>query len=239
MEIQGKSVIITGGGSGIGAGLATRFAQEGAHVIICGRRPEALDRTASQGAGLPGEIVPVPADIGHETDVEKLVTYAVTRFGNIDILVNNAGVGGGGAIHTHSVADWDRVMAINLRGPFLLARAVLRHMRRQQAGEIVQISSEAGLVHYTGSGAYGVSKFALNALGEFIQMENQDHGIRVHHICPGMVISEMTEDSPGLDRDKCLTPQDIADLAVFLVSRRPNVKIGRPVLIQTMENPWN
>lgn len=92
--------------------------------------------------------------------------------------------------------------------------------------------------HYEGNGAYGVSKHALNALSEYIQRENQEEGIRVNTICPGMVVTEMTEGEPGLDHDKCLYPEDIADLVVWLVSRRQNVKIGRPILIQTMENPW-
>jgi NADP-dependent 3-hydroxy acid dehydrogenase YdfG len=83
-----------------------------------------------------------------------------------------------------------------------------------------------------------VSKHALNALAEFIQRENQELGIRVDTICPGMVVTEMSRDTPGLDHSKCLYPQDIADLVVWLLSRRPNVKIGTPILIQTMENPW-
>jgi 3alpha(or 20beta)-hydroxysteroid dehydrogenase len=87
-------------------------------------------------------------------------------------------------------------------------------------------------------GAYGVAKHALNALTEYIQRENQGLGIRVNAICPGMVITEMTQDSPGLNHDKCLYPQDIADLVIWLLTRRANVKIGRPILIQTMKNPW-
>ena len=90
----------------------------------------------------------------------------------------------------------------------------------------------------TESGAYLVSKFALNALGELMQMENQELGIRVSTLCPGMVLTEMAPDAPGLNHDHCLYPQDVADLALFLLTRRPNVKIGRPVLIQTMLNPW-
>ena len=129
-------------------------------------------------------------------------------------------------------------MDINLRGPFLFSRAVLPLMRTQNHGHILNISSESALEHYRGNGAYGVSKHALNALGEYIQRENQDLGIRVDTICPGMVVTEMTQNAPGLDHDKCLTPNDIADLALWLLTRRPNIKIGTPILIQTMENPW-
>ncbi len=129
-------------------------------------------------------------------------------------------------------------MAVNLRGPFLMSRAVLPVMRSQGSGHIINISSESGLEYYSGNGAYGVSKHALNDLGEYIQRENQDFGIRVDTICPGMVVTEMSRNSPGLDHEKCLYPEDIADLVVWLLTRRPNIKIGRPILIQTMENPW-
>jgi NAD(P)-dependent dehydrogenase (short-subunit alcohol dehydrogenase family) len=167
-----------------------------------------------------------------------VVAAATERDGSIDILINNAGIGGGASIHEHEVADWDQVMAVNLRGPFLMARAVLPSMRRQLRGHIINISSESGLEYYEGSGAYGVSKHALNALGEYIQRENQELGIRVNTICPGMVVTEMTEDSPGLVHEKCLYPEDIADLVMWLLSRRANIKIGTPILIQTMQNPW-
>jgi short-subunit dehydrogenase len=115
---------------------------------------------------------------------------------------------------------------------------VLPGMRLIARGHIINISSEAGLMHYTGSGAYGVSKHALNALSEFIQSENQDLGIRVDTICPGMVVTEMTKGNAGLNEGLCLLPEDIAELAHFLVSRRPNIKLGTPMLIQTMKNPW-
>ncbi len=106
------------------------------------------------------------------------------------------------------------------------------------AGHIINISSESGIEYYTEDAVYGVSKHALNDFGEFVQRENQDFNIRVNTICPGMVVSEMTENSKGLDHEKCLYPEDIADLALWLLTRRENIKIGTPILIQTMLNPW-
>jgi len=185
-----------------------------------------------------GEGLAVQADVSQQPDVERVVAKAVESFRSIDILVNNAGIGGEDSIHEQELADWDQVMAVNLRGPFLMARAVLPSMRRQRRGHIINISSESGLEYYEGSGAYGVSKHALNALGEYIQRENQELGIRVNTICPGMVVTEMTEESPGLVHEKCLYPEDIAELTLWLLSRRANIKIGTPILIQTMQNPW-
>ncbi len=237
-KLEGRVAIITGAGTGIGASIARALAAAGTAVVLCGRRMQPLESVAEDIALAGGTAVFLPADVAQEEDVARVVATAVQRFGTVDILVNNAGISGGGYIHQHSVAAWDQIMAVNLRGPFLFCRAVLPLMRAQQRGHILNISSEAGLEYYRGSGAYGVAKHALNALGEFIQRENQEQHIRVDTICPGMVVTEMTERSPGLDHARCLTPDDIADLALWLLSRRSNVKIGTAVLIQTMENPW-
>lgn len=237
-ELGGKVGIVTGGGTGIGRGIAVALATHGVHVAVCGRRERPLRGTLARIEDAGGEGLAISADVSVEGDVERLVQEVRDRWGAVDILANNAGIGGGRAIHEHDVASWDRIMAVNLRGPFLMTRAVLPDMRRRHAGHIINISSESGIEHYQGNGAYGVSKHALNALGEIIQQENQEHGIRVDTICPGMVVTEMSEGNPRLDESKCLYPEDIADLVTWLLSRRPNTKIGRPVLIQTMQNPW-
>jgi NAD(P)-dependent dehydrogenase (short-subunit alcohol dehydrogenase family) len=239
IKLDGKVAIVTGGGSGIGEGIAMALAAEGVRVVICGRRETSLARVAGAIRAAGGQVHAVTADVSREADVARIVGETLDTFGGLHILVNNAAIDAPDApIHEYSVAAWDEVMAINLRGPFLMARASLPLMRRQREGHLINISSEAGLEVYTESGAYLVSKFALNALGELMQMENQDLGIRVNTICPGMVITEMSQDAPGLVPERCLYPEDIADLALFLLTRRPNVKIGRPVLIQTMVNPW-
>lgn len=237
--LSGKTALVTGAGSGIGKGIAAALAQQGVNLVLCGRRKEPLERTASEirQAGSQGVLV-VPTDVSDEAQVKALVAKTQDTFGAVDILVNNAGIGGGAEIHQHEVAEWDRVIAVNLRGPFLLARAVLPEMRSRGGGHIINISSESGLEYYPGDGAYGVSKHALNALGEYIQRENQDFDIRVDTICPGMVVTEMTENSAGLNHALCLEADDIAELVLWLLTRRSNIKIGRPILIQTMANPW-
>jgi NAD(P)-dependent dehydrogenase (short-subunit alcohol dehydrogenase family) len=237
-NLTNRVALVTGGGTGIGRAVALALADLGAEVCICGRRPRPLASTRKAIESGGGKCIAVEADVSDPAQVGHLVQATEEGFGPIDILVNNAGIDGGSDIHEHPIEDWDRVMAVNLRGPFLLARAVLPGMRARRHGHIINISSESGLEHYAGDGAYGVGKHALNDLGEYIQRENQEYGIKVDTVCPGMVVTEMTQNSAGLDHSKCLLPEDIADLVLWLVTRRPNIKIGNPILIQTMLNPW-
>jgi len=237
-RLKGKTAVVTGSGTGIGKGIALALAQAGVQVVVCGRRSQPLAKVIQEIQTANGTAVAVAADVSNEAEVEQVVQTAVTHFGTVDILINNAGVTGGGRIHEHSIENWDQVMAVNLRGPFLLARAVLPIMRQQQSGHIINISSESGIEHYAGNGAYGVSKHALNALSEFIQVENQEMNIRVNTICPGMVVTPMAQSMPGLIVENCLEPEDVAELTMWLLTRQPNIKLGLPILIQTMANPW-
>jgi NAD(P)-dependent dehydrogenase (short-subunit alcohol dehydrogenase family) len=229
---------VTGGGSGIGRAIAIDLASAGVRVVIAGRRAGLLEEVVAEIVANGKQAIGVPADICLEDDIIRLVRRSKDTFGPVDIVVSNAGISGSGPIHDHSVEAWDQVMATNLRGPFLLARHTLPQMRERRKGHFIHISSESGLEYYPGNGAYGVSKHALNALGEYIQAENQDHNIRVDTVCPGMVVTPMSEGSKGLNYQKCLYPADISELVFWLLTRRSNIKIGRPILIQTMENPW-
>jgi NAD(P)-dependent dehydrogenase (short-subunit alcohol dehydrogenase family) len=237
-SLAGKVALITGGGTGIGRGVALALADKAVRVVICGRREARLAETVGAISKSGGESLAVQADVSRPSDVDRLVKVTLDKFDRIDILINNAGVFAEASIQELEVETWDTIMAVNLRGPILLTRAVLPFMRQQRSGHIINISSESGLEYYLGDGAYGVSKHALNAFGEYTQRENQEFNIRVNTICPGMVVTEMSEDSDGLDQSKCLYPEDIADLVLWLLTRRDNIKIGTPILIQTMLNPW-
>lgn len=238
VELGGKIAVVTGGGTGIGRGIASALIQEGVDVVVTGRRQEPLEDFVAEALEAGGQALAAPGDVSIPEDAQRIIQQTVNQYGGVDFLINNAGVGGGSSIHNHDVGLWRKILSINLDGPFLMSRYALPVMRNAESGHIINISSESGLEYYPGSGAYGVSKHALNALSEYIQRENQDLNIRVDTICPGMVVTEMTNDRPGLDHGKCLYPEDIADLVLFLLTRRPNIKIGTPILIQTMLNPW-
>jgi NAD(P)-dependent dehydrogenase (short-subunit alcohol dehydrogenase family) len=234
-----KVAIVTGGGSGIGRAVALALAQAGARVVVCGRRTSPIENTAEAIHQAGGAALAVPADVSKSADIDRLVEATLKTYACVDILINNAGISeDAGPVHDLDINAWDQIQAVNLRGALLAMRAVLPHMRAQQSGHIINISSESGLEYYPGDAAYGVSKHALNDLGEYTQRENQAWNIRINTICPGMVVTEMTDNSPGLDHAKCLNPEDIAELVLFLLTRRGNIKIGTPILIQTMLNPW-
>ena len=238
-SLQDRVAIVTGGGTGIGKGVALSLARQQVRVVVCGRRQDRLEKTIDAIRQQGGEAIAIRADVSQADDVQRLVDATLDGYGRVDIVVNSAGVvDESAALHELNLADWDRVMATNLRGVMLVMRTVLPIMRDQRSGHIINISSESGLEYYTGDAVYGTSKHALNALSEYAQRENQDYGIRVNTICPGMVVTEMTENSIGLNHDKCLYPEDIADLVTWLLTRRQNIKIGTPILIQTMLNPW-
>lgn len=238
ISLAGHVAVITGGGSGIGQGLALALARLEMKVIICGRRGNKLTETIAAIEKENGIAMSLEADVSIESNARHVVETAINLFSRLDVLINNAAVAVGAPLHELKIDDWDTTMAVNLRGPFLMTRFALPYMRNQKYGQIINISSESGLEYYPGDVAYGTSKHALNAFGEYVQRENQDFNIRVNTICPGMVVTEMTEDEPGLHHEKCLYPEDIADLVIWLLTRRENIKIGRPVLIQTMLNPW-
>lgn len=238
-RLNGKVAIITGGGGGIGRGLALALAKEEARIVVCGRREAKLEETVRAVRAMGVDALPIQADISIEMDVNHVVKMTLDNYGQIDILINNAGIYAGAEVHRIDPVTWDQIMAINLRGPYLATRAVIPIMRAQRSGHIINISSESGIGYEDGDGAYGTSKHALNAFAEYVQRENQSFNIRINSICPGMVVTEMTENDAGLNHESCLYPEDIADLAIWLLTRRENIKIGSPVLIQTMLNPWD
>jgi len=239
-DVADHVVIVTGGGQGIGAVYARRLAEAGARVVVADIDLGAAEATAGKLRAAGGSALAVPVDIADERAVEDMAAAAAAEFGRIDALVNNAGLLSQlkrRPWHEIEVAEWDRVMAVNLRGLFLCCRAVYPHMRRQGRGKIVNISSSRvfegtpNRLHYTTSKA-GVIGFT-RALAREVGADN----ICVNAVAPGLTLSRAQADtSPPdyireYDRGRSLPrsqyPDDLVGAVVFLVSRASDFITGQ------------
>ena len=211
--LQGKTAIITGGGSGIGKAIATALLREGANVVIASRRALSVENAVS-----------VACDVRKKTDVLKVVDVAKQRFNGIDILVNNTGLGVGSNIVDCSEEDWHKVLDTNLTGTFLMTQAVLPTMIAQRSGYIINIASQAAKHGYPQAGPYCASKFGIIGLSEALQHEVREYGIHVHCLCPGLVQVPPPQNE-GEVRQGVLQVEDLAATALFLLKLPSRVNI--------------
>jgi NAD(P)-dependent dehydrogenase (short-subunit alcohol dehydrogenase family) len=240
-RLAGKSAVITGGGTGIGQAIALAFAREGSQVAVAGRRKQKLDETLRllQQAGCSG--LALECDVTNAADTERVVKSAEGAFGKVDVLVNNAGALSVSTVENISEEDWDRVMATNVKGPFLMSRAALPAMRRAGGGSIINVGSVLGIVAIRDRAAYCASKGAVTMLTRAMALDHADDNIRVNCLCPSIVESDMTknlfaEGEAGRQaRESRLAsiplgrfgkPVDIAGLAVFLASEESSWMTG-------------
>ncbi len=226
MRLKDKTAIITGGGTGIGLATARAFCQEGAKVILFGRRKEKLEKAVEK---LGGSAIIVQGDMTNNNDLDKLINETLHNFKKIDVLVNNAGLFNGSPLHEISDSQWDEIMDINIRSVFQLTRRVLPVMLSQKYGSIIHISSILGLIAVPQVAAYNVSKGALNQFSRSIAVEYGSSGIRSNSICPGLIATDMTAD---LMKDADLMkewskeypigrfgkPEDVANACLYLAS---------------------
>jgi meso-butanediol dehydrogenase/(S,S)-butanediol dehydrogenase/diacetyl reductase len=188
MKLKGKTVLITGGGTGIGAAITERFVAEGARVCITGRRGEKLEQEA---AAFSGEcVVTCPGDVSSHDDVKRMVAAATSLGGQIDILVNNAAIDVVGPITELELDAWRRVVEVNLTGPFLLMKETIPQMIRNGGGSIINIASIGALRCMPGAPAYGASKAGLVFLTQQAALEYGPMGIRCNVVCPGATRTE-------------------------------------------------
>ena len=236
--LDGEVALVTGASSGIGAGLARMLAGHGAGVALAARREEAVRQVASEVEAAGGTALVVVTDLGRDEDLTALPRRVREELGPVDILINGAGVAEYQAVHELTAAALDQQMRINLRAPALLCAAVLPGMRERGHGIVINIASEAGVVTYSGLGAYAVSKHAVCALTRLVAEENQAVGIKAWAICPGMVDTPMTADNPDDARRRFLRVADVVEVVEGLLFLHDNVKMGPEILIRTMSDPW-
>lgn len=240
MSLQGKSALITGGGTGIGAACAVALAQAGCRVAIAGRRPEKLKQAAALFTGEP-KIQAFAADIGDRKSVESLFRSVADKFGPVDILVQSAGVN----VPKRSMAelspdDWDYIMRVNVTGAYLCMHAVLPQMRARRDGLIVNINSIAGIrASQLGGVAYSASKFAFTSLGQTVALEEKDYNIRVTNIYPGEVETPILDHRPvpvtSEHRARILQPEDVAAVVVTIAQLPPRANVSEVVIKPTSQ----
>jgi NAD(P)-dependent dehydrogenase (short-subunit alcohol dehydrogenase family) len=232
-QLEGKTAIITGGGTGIGKAIAARFHAEGAAVAICGRRAAVLAQAAADIAPDGTRIMHQVLDVGRPADIAAFMNAVAERFSRVDILVNNAGIMRFGSLAESTEELWSTIMDINLLGPWRMMNAAVPYMRRQGGGSIVNISSIAGHKAFAGTGVYCTSKAALVMMSQVAALELAADRIRVNLIAPGLVEdTELANPIVGVDGlpafyerlrslhplGRCGKPQDAADAALFLAS---------------------
>jgi NAD(P)-dependent dehydrogenase (short-subunit alcohol dehydrogenase family) len=221
-ELAGQVALVTGGGRGIGRGIALELADAGMRVAVAARTRDQVERTAREIGGLP-----IEADVSDQAAVERMVATAERELGPIDLLVNNAGI----AFSEERAwdvepADWWRVFEINVLGAYLCSRAVLPRMIERRRGRIVNTGSGAAYLRGSTSTAYSASKAALWRFGETLALQLEQYGIPVFTISPGLVRTEMTEDRWADDAP--WTPPELAPRLVrALASGRADALSGR------------
>lgn len=227
MRLEGKVCLVTGGGSGIGAAVARAFAREGAQVVICGRRANALEATREQIAAAGGRCLAESADLTQRKDIGRLIERVRERFGRLDVLVNNAGILGACAPIAEYPDDiWDAVLAANLTAVFRLTKAALPLLR--PGGSIINVSSSVGRAGRAGWGAYAVSKFGLEGLSQVLADELRERGIRVNTVNPGGTRTAMRAMAyPDEDPATLPTPDAVTPVFVYLASDQSNDVTGR------------
>lgn len=242
LALAGEVCVVSGAGSGIGAAIARSLAQAGARVALLDRDAAACDAQASTLRDAGADAIAVHCDISDATAVDQAAQQVRATLGPASVLVNNAGLLRAGPLAEVDMAQWNEVLAVNLNGYLLCARAFGSAMRAARRGSIVHVASISGLFPQTGSGAYSASKAAVLLLSRQLAVEWGPQGVRSNAICPGMVRTALSAgfyEQPGFEARRAAVtasrrigePQDIANVALFLASPRAGYVNGAEIVV--------
>lgn len=234
-DLTNKIALITGGGRGIGAGIARRMAALGAATIICARSLHRLDETARDIRNAGGRCESMPCDVTDWNSVAALAERVQSEFGRTHVLINNAGVGGfGGPLQNLPIEKWDSILNTNLRGVFYMVRAFVPLLLQAGGGHIINISSIASKNPLPNGAAYAASKWGLNGLSYSLAEELRGQNIRVSVVCPGSTHTELSPHE-GKSVEKMLQPDDVAHAVEMLVTQRPQSFVSEVVIRPTQK----
>ncbi|NJO38416.1 MAG: glucose 1-dehydrogenase [Rhizobiales bacterium] len=238
-RLAGKVAVVTGGGRGIGLGITQRFLEEGANVAV-------IQRSAPDDPHVNEQAFYIQADLSKSEDIARAIDSTSRQFGGLDILVNNAGIMFEKTVEEMSEADWDQMMAINLKAPFLLTKRAMPLLRRHHRGSIINIGSIEGLASNPGHPAYSASKAGLHGFTAAVAVDHGRDGVRCNAIAPGWINSELSEHyienmpDSGRVRRELMTmhpvgrlgdPRDVGNLAVWLASDESTFVTGQVYVI--------
>ena len=227
-DLKNKNALITGAGKGIGKAIALALAKEGVNIILVARTQEEIDSVAAKIRSLRVKALAITADVADINSVNSAVEKALAEFDTIDILINNAGIAAFGKFLELEPTDWERIIQVNLMGTYYVTRAVLPNMIERQTGDIINVSSTAGLSGNALTSAYSASKFAVLGLTESLMQEVRKHNIRVTALTPSTVATDMAKELKLTDGnpDKVMQAEDMAELIIaqLKLNRRVSIK---------------
>ena len=228
IDLKNKNALITGAGKGIGKAIALALAKEGVNVILLARTQDEIDNVAAKARSLRVKALAITADVADITSVNAAVEKALSEFKTIDILINNAGIAAFGKFLELELAAWERIIQVNLMGTYYVTRAVLPSMIERQTGDIINISSTAGLSGNALTSAYSASKFAVLGLTDSLMQEVRKHNIRVTALTPSTVATDMAKELNLTDGnpEKVMQAEDMAELIIA------QLKLNRRVFIK-------
>ena len=229
-KLEGKVALVTGASKGIGKGIARALATEGAALVITARGRTLLNEAANEIAALNVDVLAETADVAETDHVDHLFERLMNRFGRLDIVVNNAGAFEGGPIDELETETWDRVIATNLRGPFLCTRAAMRIMKQQRGGRIINIGSISAQRVRPHSAPYSTSKFGLTGLTHTTALEGREYGITCGCLHPGNVLVERREDGDE-DPEPMMAVDEIAQVALLMAVLPPHVQMLESIVL--------